>query len=193
MKLKVTMLAMMVAAVASPAHADPTKGFYIGAGTGITHFISSDIKDDIKDQGDDIKFKGEGSPYIIYAGYQFNRGIGLELGYTDYAKTKAEINGQTVNNYDTSGASLSFNLGYSFDMGLRPFALIGAGYIKAPNDDNVFASHFGLGLDYTPSFLRHLTLRAAYQFDGYTFKRENQEDDDFAINGMAVFGAGVRF
>ncbi|WP_417883672.1 outer membrane beta-barrel protein [Vibrio rumoiensis] len=199
MKIKTLACAFIISTIAAaPAFADANKGFYIGGGVGAAAFSSPDLEDDVDDGDidgvDDINFDSSGLAYNLYAGYQFNRVVALELSYNNYADTKVKINGQQLGStFTTDGMSLSANLGYTFDNGLRPFALVGIGYISNDDyfDDNGQASfHGGVGLDYTPTTLQSLTFRAAYQFDAY----EIDADDDYvAISGMITAGVAYRF
>ncbi|WP_089137916.1 outer membrane beta-barrel protein [Vibrio rumoiensis] len=203
MKIKTLACAFIISTIAAaPALADANKGFYIGGGVGAAAFASPDLEDDVDDGDidgvDDINFDSSGLAYNLYAGYQFNRVVALELSYNNYADTKISARSSIskssssipVGKFSTDGMSLSANLGYTFDNGLRPFALAGLGYIDAPNDDGVASFHGGLGLDYTPTALQSLTFRAAYQFDAY----EIDADDDYvAISGMITAGVAYRF
>ncbi|MCW1890338.1 porin family protein [Vibrio chagasii] len=66
----------------------------------------------------------ESMGYDLYGGYQFNRIVGIELGYTDYADY--ESYGTKV--FSPTSLSVTANLGYTFDSSIRPFVLAGLNY-----------------------------------------------------------------
>ncbi|GLT14995.1 outer membrane beta-barrel protein [Vibrio algivorus] len=194
---RIALLTLITSTLAvTPALADANKGFYIGGGIGAAAFSSPDLEDDADDLGGSIDFDHSGLAYNIYTGYQFNRIIALELSYNNYADTKVKLDHPstkpTEGEFATEGMSLSANLGYTFNNGLRPFALVGLGYISNDNyfDDGQVSYHGGGGLDYTPNALPNLTFRAAYLFDFYEL---DLEDDHTAISGMVMAGAAYRF
>ncbi|MFA0327431.1 outer membrane beta-barrel protein, partial [Vibrio splendidus] len=78
----------------------------------------------------------------------FNRIVGVELGYNDYADYK-----NSTDKLSPTSISVSANVGYTFDNTIRPFVLAGlssvdlnansgAGY----NDDSGTGFHFGVGV-----------------------------------------------
>jgi len=146
------------------------KGFYLGAGLGSTTFDSLDSldfkDDDVKEDGNTIKF---------IAGYQFGKVFALEGQYTKYGDVYfPEIN---ENYYWTPTAiSLTANLGYTFDNGLRPFGLIGISAIDLGQslqmnlDDKGVGLRYGLGLEYAPPALKGLSARVGYEVDMFSIE-----------------------
>lgn len=61
-------------------------------------------------------------------------------------------------------------LGYTFDSGWRPFGTIGFGKTKIKSSirsDNETSFHMGVGGEYSPKELKNLSLRVAYEVDGF--------------------------
>ncbi len=147
----------LISAVSLPALAAGTDGgAYIGGGLSV-------YQDSDTDGAPSLDSSGMG--YNLYGGYQFNRIVGVELGYTDYANYK-----NSTDKLSPTSISVSANLGYTFDNTIRPFVLAGlssvdlnansgAGY----DDDSGTGFHFGVGVEYTP--VEHLTLRLISQAD----------------------------
>lgn len=141
------------------------KGFYLGAGVGNTTFDSDD--DDVSNADTD------GQTVKILAGYQFSKVFALEGQYTKYSEI-----GNSSNNYTWSPTSLSLsaNLGYSFDNGLRPFGIIGVSAldldesVKVLEDDSSGAVRFGFGLEYAPVQLKGLSARVGYEVDFFSIE-----------------------
>lgn len=132
-------------------------GTYVGAGIGA--FQKSDT-----DGAGSLDAKGTG--YTLYGGHQFNRIVGVELGYTDYADYKQS----GTKMMSPTSLSASANLGYTFDNSIRPFVLVGLSYVDLNATDSAFAGdnsgtglHFGVGVEYSP--MENLTLRAISQAD----------------------------
>ncbi|CAK1835822.1 porin family protein [Vibrio crassostreae] len=162
----------LISAVSLPALAAGTDGgAYIGGGLSV--YQGSDT-----DNAPSLDSSGMG--YNLYGGYQFNRIVGVELGYNDYANYK-----NSFEKLSPTSISLSANLGYTFDNTIRPFVLAGlssvdlnansgAGY----DDDSGTGFHFGVGVEYTP--VEHLTLRLISQADAVSV-------DDYSIGSNGSF------
>lgn len=185
-------LPVLVLATSTAFAADLTHGSYLGAGVGVHQASDTDNRGDLDSNG---------FSYNIYGGHYFNRIVGLEGSYIDYADMKA--NGQKV--MQPKAMSFSANLGYTFDSGVRPFALLGLSYVdlNATNqvhvdDDTRGGFHFGLGVEYTP--MPNLTLRAISQSDAvsvdnyyvYGSKTARTGDSVLAFNSISL-GASYKF
>lgn len=134
------------------------KGFYVGAGVGSTTFDSDDENvSQIDTHGQTIK---------LLAGYQFSKVFALEGQYTKYSEI-----GNSSYTWSPTSLSLSANLGYSFDNGLRPFAIIGFSSLdldesfQSLQDDSSSAVRYGVGLEYIPAELKRFSLRVGYEID----------------------------
>ncbi len=143
-------------------------GFYIGVAGGSSDIESENVS------GIDIQSEAEGSGYKAILGYQFNRVFGLEAQYSDYGDVSFGI--PVTNMWSPTSASLNANLGYSFDFGLRPYALIGYSILDLNeenttlSDDQGGAIHAGLGIEYAPESLGGLSLRLGYDADVFVIK-----------------------
>lgn len=147
---------------------DPQKisGFYLGAGIGNP---SSEL------DGQDIGLKDRS--YHIISGYQFNRIVAVEMQYASYGESTYGLpiprSSKTLP-FDPVALSMSANLGYSFDNGVRPFAVFGLGITKlgfAQSDsvqvisDSDLSYHYGVGVDFAPKSLTGVTFRLSYESD----------------------------
>ncbi|MDH5926038.1 porin family protein [Vibrio lentus] len=163
-------------------------GAYVGGGLSV-------YQDSDTDGAPSLDSSGMG--YNLYGGYQFNRIVGVELGYNDYANYK-----NSTDKLAPTSISVSANLGYTFDNTIRPFVLAGlssvdlnansaAGY----DDDSGTGFHFGVGVEYTP--VEHLTLRLISQADAVsvddTVKISNSTistgDHTLAFNSVSFGGS----
>lgn len=168
MKKSIGLMALLLATSAAHANVQQNvdedltpkyKGFYIGAGLGSTTFDSSD------DVGASL-FEDDGQTVKILAGYQFSKVFALEGQYTKYSELA--IPGYSLS---PTSFSLSANLGYSFDNGLRPFGIIGVAVLDLDEsgqkfeDDSSGAIRYGFGLEYAPVQLKGLAVRVGYEVD----------------------------
>ena len=168
MKKSIGLAALLLATSAAHANAQQDynedltpkyKGFYLGAGVGNTTFDSADdpSTSDFEEDGKTAKF---------LAGYQFSKVFALEGQYTKYSELSIPSNSMSP-----TALSLSANLGYSFDSGLRPFGIIGFSAldldqeIQTLMDDSSGAVRYGFGLEYAPVQLKGLTARVGYEVD----------------------------
>ena len=155
-------------------------GFYLGSAIG-----SSDIDDDgLVSKSNSAKtatFEAKDNAYRIMAGYKFNRIASIEAQYTDYGDVvghNAKIN--FARSYNFSWApkviSLSANLGYTFDNGLRPFGVVGLSSIDLDSKEGRYSlsqiksdadtgARVGLGLEYTPPKAPTFSMRLGYEAD----------------------------
>ena len=164
------------------------KGFYMGAGVGAslynismsegTYFLGNDTNDPAYSiSGDDLdELDDSDVGYTIYAGYQFNKIIAVEGAYTDYGSFSGKL--KTIE-YTKKPQSLAIyaNAGYNFFNGeLRPFGLLGIGYLYSDQSKSYdiqqvkeeFATlHAGFGVEYYPTVLKGFGIRASFTGDSY--------------------------
>lgn len=156
--LKSSFLLGLVGLVSLPTFAAGIEGGpYIGAGLGV-------YQDSDTDGGGNLDAESMG--YSLYGGYQFNRIVGIELGYTDYADY--EKFGTKL--LSPTSLSVAANLGYTFDNSIRPFVTAGLSYVDLNSSNSAFYGddsgaglHFGIGVEYNP--VENLTLRLISQAD----------------------------
>ena len=174
-------------------------GAYIGLGFGSTAYVDSGFVKEQQTAEDELGANDSG--FKIYGGYQANKIIGIEASYVNYGEF-------TAGDYKHSSQSFNIaaNLGYSFlDGQLRPFSLLGIGYLRNtfPKDntplidEDNFAMHVGLGLDYTPKGLGGVGFRIAYEGNSYSYDvDENQTtkaDSYRQAFGILYLGVQYRF
>jgi opacity protein-like surface antigen len=172
-------------------------GFYIGGGAGTTE-ASWDHDSDYKSQS----LSSDGSTLKLIGGYQFNRIVAIEAQYTKYGEIKPGTIIATGKAYtwDSKSFSVSANLGYTFENGLRPFGIIGLSSlelgqnIKIGLDDSGTAVHFGAGLEYTPAALSGLSFRGGYEADIITIDNSyNSYYDVDVLIGSVYVAATYKF
>lgn len=178
----------LISAVSLPALAAGTDGgAYMGGGLSLYQDSDTDGQGSLLDS--------DGMGYNLYGGYQFNRIVGVELGYNDYANYK-----KGAAKLSPTSISASANIGYTFDNTIRPFVLAGlssvdlnanksAGY----DDDSGTGLHFGVGVEYTP--IEHLTLRLISQADAVSVENDygfKKEDKTLAFSSIS-FGGSYNF
>ncbi|MCK8084307.1 porin family protein [Vibrio sp. 1CM8B] len=159
-------------------------GAYVGGGLSV--YQGSDT-----DGAPSLDSSGMG--YNLYGGYQFNRIVGVELGYNDYANYK-----NSYEDLSPTSISVSANLGYTFDNTIRPFVLAGLSSVDLNassgsgfDDDSGTGFHFGVGVEYSP--IEHLTLRAISQADAVsvdnTIGGKTYSSDTLAFNSVSFGGS----
>ena len=163
------------------------RGFYLGAGLGVSSYQVTYLDDsyNLYDSDDNYVVEADSLDdsdmgYLFYAGYQFNKIIGIEASYTDYGRFEYRKSYR-----EPKAAALYANAGYSFfDGQLRPFGNLGFGYLWQKQSeryydfDDAFATlHTGLGVEYYPSVLKGLGFRAAYESD-FHVERVRSVDED---------------
>jgi len=169
-------------------------GFYIGGGAGSTN-VNLDETGAIYDEDTD------GTTLKFIGGYQFNRIVAIEAQYTQYGEVTPDkgykVNGKLYT-WDATSFSVSANLGYTFQNGLRPFGIIGLSSLdlgessKTFKDDRATALHLGLGLEYTPAALSGVSVRVGYEADSFTIDNGRSADTDVVI-GSAYVAATYKF
>ena len=126
----------------------------------------------------------------LLAGYQFNRIVAIEAAYINFGEFKGDE--------DIKSYNLSTNLGYTFNNGVRPFALIGVGKLD-DTDEKHTTIHYGVGIEFAPVALNGVSFRATYEADIYS---ENEtevynntttdSDNDFLFSAITI-GAAYKF
>ncbi|GAL31973.1 outer membrane protein [Vibrio maritimus] len=180
------------ALVATGASANSTEtGFYIGGGYGLTESKLSS-----RDVSPAPTIDGARS-MRVYGGYQFNRVISLEGGYTNYGDLSHELLEEVK--IKPSAFSLAANLGYSFDNGLRPFATLGLSRVnmefKAMGesvDRSATGFRYGLGLEYAPQMVEGLAMRVAYEADAFDASLDGPETYKLSVSSLYL-GASYKF
>lgn len=163
-------------------------GFYIGAGVGSTHVNLSSNSHSYTPSTD-------GSSLKLIGGYQFNRIVAIETQYTSYGEVKLSSNYK----WEPKTISLAANLGYTFNNGLRPFAIIGLSSldldqnIKALDDGSATALRFGAGLEYTPAALSGVSFRAGYEGDAFIIEQNVGFNDIDVVVGSVYVAASYKF
>ncbi|MEZ9438547.1 porin family protein [Vibrio atlanticus] len=189
--MKKSVLALgLIGLVSLPTFAASTDGgAYVGGGLSVYQDSDTDGHGNLD---------SDGMGYNLYGGYQFNRIVGVELGYNDYADYK---NG--AEKLSPTSISASANIGYTFDNTIRPFVLAGLSSVdlhanQAANygDDSGTGFHFGVGVEYTP--IEHLTLRLisqadAVSVDDYSYQGSLKNDDHTLAFNSVSFGGSYDF
>lgn len=143
-------------AQAEAADQQRVSGYYIGGGIGNP---SGEL-----DSMEDIELKD--NSYHVIAGYQEGRIFALEFQYVKYGK-------DAYNFFNPSSFSVSTNMGYTFDNGIRPFAVLGLGVtdVNIPSisgtviADADVSYHYGVGIEFAPKQLNGMTFRLAHEAD----------------------------
>jgi len=196
-KIVKTVLLMSAITLTLSAEKNDDNNIYVGIGFGGSAYIDSGFaKEQIAGVDKDIEEDGIGAK--VYAGYQVNKIIGLEISYVYYGSFKANDNYE----YHAQGLSVAGNVGYTFfDNQLRPYVLIGLGYIISnfPHDgvdvsDYKPSLHTGLGLTYVPKVLEGMGFRVAYEGNGfsYTLNRGTDEEKSYP-QGFGILYVGVEY
>ncbi|MBU1643398.1 porin family protein [bacterium] len=168
-----------------PVMENTGKGFYMGAGVGSSYYDVTLTNTSYNFQTSTYTFKGSDVDkldesdvgYVLYAGYQFNKIIAVEGAYTDYGSFSTTINGRDYAKKPRSFAVYA-NAGYTFLNGqLRPFGLLGLGYLRTYQsaaynqfdafEDSFVTAHVGFGVDYYPTTLKGFGFRASFTNDTY--------------------------
>ncbi|UPQ86918.1 porin family protein [Vibrio sinaloensis] len=181
MRYKLILTAVISAAFSMQVYAASSQS-YIGGAYGVKQ--SEDL------DGITANSSHSGIAYSIYGGYRFNRVVGIETSYTDYGDISAD--GHTA--FSPTSLSASANLGYSFDNGLRPFALVGLSYVdtNASSEmplasDSEAGFHLGIGLEYSPieqMSLRVMSVADSLNVDKVTSKEVKEHT--IALNSVQL-------
>ena len=201
-KITTTLLALSLTTsallAAETAEVNTGKGFYAGIGMGSsfynvaltegTYYIKDDGENNTEYTitGNDLEALDDiDLGYVVYAGYLFNKIIGVEGSFTDYGSFSGDIVEETSTGVTKKktftkkpkSMAIYANAGYTFLNGqLRPFGNLGLGYMKTYQSqtytdfqfqDDFLTLHYGLGVDYYPTALKGFGVRASYVGDSY--------------------------
>ena len=215
-------------------------GFYIGGTIGTGKFYihhDSEYTDKTYYSGQSTLAKNDASSGAqslqLLAGYQFNRIVAVDMDYTHYINSlnfrefvsdpAATLSGQ----YQTEQIHakprvyiMQANVGYTFANGIRPFALVGLGFLYLNADKDVYyadtfsdmlVQRFGTGVEYAPVILQGWALRASWTANFTSMNtprrhriieniytphiRGNDNDDQspFNLNGLSNINLGVSY
>lgn len=197
---KIALLLVLFSAFANAN--DSISGFYLGAGLGTTTF----------DDGGAFDYSGvsidtDDSTVKFIGGYQFNRIVAIEVQYSNYGDITvnhpfAKAHGIKDVAIESSSFSIAANLGYTFDSGWRPFAIVGLGSLESSTkianyslSDTNGTFHYGAGVEFAPKALHGLAFRLAYEGDLFIEEGVYSNygySDDYAMN-IGTFYAGATY
>ncbi|MEZ8379888.1 porin family protein [Vibrio splendidus] len=159
-------------------------GFYLGGAIGTSGVVDGGMFDSVNVP---VSFEAEDNTYRLIAGYKFNRIVAIEAQYTDFGDVVAKSPGRNDGfTWTPQIFSVTANLGYTFDNGVRPFGTIGLSTIdldmkladgsrpsESGFDDTGDGIRMGVGVEYTPPTMSSLSVRLAYEADAFDI-----EDND---------------
>lgn len=200
--MKTTMIAttaLMSVLMVSTVSANESRGFYLGGAIGTSGFDDGGL---FEKSLVPIEAKAEDSTYKIIAGYQFNHIAAIEAQYTNYG----DITFTSPSSMYRSGISwtpkilsLSANLGYTFDNGIRPFGIIGVTSIDLDESVKSIAdSHngrgvrYGFGIEYIPynpyETYADVSFRLGYEADTFAIETgvDGVGDKDIVLDSYYV-------
>lgn len=176
---------------------DDISGFYLGGGFGTTNYDDGGAFDNTS-----IYTNEDDSTLKLIGGYQFNRIVAVEMQYTNYGDvTLSHVNSTQKIAVEPSSISLAANLGYTFDSGWRPFAIVGLGSTEFETkvqglsvSDSKTSFHFGAGAEFAPKALEGLAFRVAYEGDVFVEEGINNYgyNEDYAMT-VGTFYAGATY
>lgn len=183
--MKKTMLMAAVVAssfVATNTFANEVEGFYLGGAIGTTGIDDGGLYSGTLAP---ITVKAEDSTFKVIAGYQFNRIVTIEAQYTNYGDIVAKnaLN-QSTYTWSPTAFSVSANLGYTFENGVRPFGIIGLASIDLDQslpmlqDDSGEGVRLGFGVEYTPASIGNVSFKLGYEADAFTIESASVYDSD---------------
>ncbi len=182
-------------------------GFYIGLGAGASKYWNAIIEDDDNGNGSISyisDFESKNTAVKIYSGVHINRIIGVEVSYTDYGNVTPKAGSGLTASLSPRATAVAANIGYTFDTGLRAFAIAGLSVIDLRqsealfNDDHRLGFRYGFGGEYQPSTATGLTFRLAYEADMYSATLSsihNNLDNSAYLSqiGTLYLGAAYKF
>lgn len=183
MKNKMMMAAVLATAFsASNVAANDFDGFYLGGAIGTTGIDDGGLYDNTLQP---ITVNADDSTFKVIAGYQFNRIVAVEAQYTKYGDVVAKnVATQDTYTWKPTAFSISANLGYTFDNGIRPFGIIGLASIDLDQslpllqDDSGEGVRFGMGVEYTPPQSRNVSFKLGYEADAFVIESASAFDSD---------------
>ena len=195
----------------APENADAINtGWYMGLGLGAAGYSDSDMGKNFDNYEIQVDQKSN-LGVKIYAGYKFNSIVAVEASYINYGTYSYKAAGTTTDAVNTkvspSSLNVMANLGYDFlDDQLRPFALVGLGYVnfgqssnpshEVYSTDNGVALVIGTGLEYTPSIFPGIGFRFTIEQDTtYVIQSydDSTKDDKAYANRLALISLGINY
>lgn len=180
-------------------------GWYVGAGAGLTGFSDGVLNDDDAFSRNVSKLDSQHSTLHMYGGYYVNRIVGIEVSYRHYGELTTAYEQPISTTFSPNAFSVSANVGYTFDTGIRAFGLAGLSSLQIKQsvdgwqDDQYLAFHYGVGGEYQPTFVHGLTLRIAYEADLYSaqindiYNNPAQQDYDAYIAQISSLYVGIGY
>ncbi len=194
--------------VSGSLYAEPIKGAYVGLGAGSSVFNDGGVKDDLNDAiaPSKVGYDYADTGLKMYGGYQFNKVVAVELSYTNYGKYDMDYAGYNLE-LNPTAISVAVNVGYNLGSNgqYRPFVIAGVssvsfgenGNLKAYDSDSVTAFRFGVGYEYSPVALKHMSFRVAYEGDFYSLIDANPNNDagysDTYAQSMSMLYVGASY
>ena len=167
-----------------------TNGFYIGVGAGSTSFDDGGFGNSIT--GKTTTTDTESTSYKLIAGYQINRIAGIEGQYTKYGTSTTKIGSSKAFTTDFSSISIAANVGYTFDIGLRPYALLGYSVLNSEIENSGKNKYFanksssmtgikmGVGVEYAIPAVPALALRTGFDWEAADIKVKDQKNKELS-------------
>ena len=164
-KLKLALSVLSMCIVSSPVMAAPKQkvsGVYFGGSAGFSKIV-------LKDSYGAKHSNESGSSFQLLGGYQFNRIIGIEVDYLNYGENE-KFGGTNVMLEPVSLAAQA-NIGYTFNSGFRPFALVGVSSVSLNQESDIYkedtyvGGRIGAGVEYAPAIIGGWAIRLAYSVD----------------------------
>ena len=147
------------------------EGFYIGYGSGGSHYNDNHLSKNI-----DTDMSNISGAYKFYTGYKYDHVVSLEGSFTGYGIY--DITGPLEDRLEPKSGAVYLNFGQDYwHNQIRPFGIIGAGLLWLDDekgtiyDEEVFFSlHYGVGIEYNPRWLFGWGARWAYEADWSRYK-----------------------
>lgn len=133
-------------------------------------------------------FNEDATGFKVYGGYQFNKIVAVEAAYTEYGEFNAKNYSQDPNSF-----SVYANLGYNFLNGqLRPFGMIGLGYLKSFQsydllEQDFVTLHGGVGIEYSPTIFKGFGFRASIDWDINSKFQNGVDDNDNQVDSVLFY------
>ncbi|MFA0715240.1 porin family protein [Vibrio splendidus] len=177
-------------------------GFYLGGAIGTSGVDDGGMFDSVNVP---VSFEAEDNTYRLIAGYKFNRIVAIEAQYTDFGDVVAKSPGRNDGfTWTPQIFSVTANLGYTFDNGVRPFGTIGLSTIdldmkladgsrpsESGFDDTGDGIRMGVGVEYTPPTMSSLSFRLAYEADAFDIEDNDNghKTEETVVLGSFYLGA----
>ena len=185
-------------------------GWYIGLGAGASSYGDGGMGKEFDNFSVQVD-KGISTGFKLYSGYKFNTIVGVEASYIQYGtfsyKSADSVTTHVTTKVKPKSLNVAANLGYDFfNDQLRPYGLIGLGYIaynqgykqELYTTDGSLATVYGFGVEYTPTLFQCVGFRL--QFDstvsavGVTYSDPKKDNKYFMQSfNMLSLNAQYRF